>query len=188
MGADSRTVVSADGSRGTLLEGGDADRVLIDFAGSRLRFPRELISEDSDGTLRLDLRLPDPDERVLVPIVEEQIRTGTTTIRERVTVSKSTDERSEEIDIPLEHEQIEIRRVPVEREVDSPPAIRTEGDTTIVPVLEERLVIQKRIVLKEEIHLTRVRTRERHRETVALRSERAEVSRSLVGRDGHVNE
>lgn len=35
------------------------------------------------------------------------------------------------------------------------PEIRTEGDVTIVPVLEEVLVVEKRLVLKEELHIRR---------------------------------
>jgi len=53
----------------------------------------------------------------------------------------------------LEKQKIEIQRVPIDQVVDTPPSVRTEGDITIIPVLEEVLVVKKRLLLKEEIHI-----------------------------------
>jgi stress response protein YsnF len=55
--------------------------------------------------------------------------------------------------------------------------VRQEGDLLIVPVLEEVLVVEKRLRLTEEIVLRRVRREERHREPVVLRRGRAVVER-----------
>jgi stress response protein YsnF len=52
----------------------------------------------------------------------------------------------------------------------------------IVPILEEQPVIATRLILKEEIRITRKSRTEIVREPVRLRSERAEVVR-LEGRD-----
>jgi stress response protein YsnF len=41
------------------------------------------------------------------------------------------------------------------RIVETAPEIRTEGDVTILPVVEEVLVVEKRLVLKEELHIRR---------------------------------
>jgi hypothetical protein len=41
------------------------------------------------------------------------------------------------------------------------PSIRRKGDTVIVPVVQEELVVTKRLVLKEEIHLIKHRARDR---------------------------
>ena len=48
---------------------------------------------------------------------------------------------------------------------------------TILPVVEEVLVLERRIVLKEEVRICRVEVADTHRETVLLRDETAEVTR-----------
>lgn len=57
------------------------------------------------------------------------------------------------------------------------PGIRLEGDTTIIPVVEEQLVVEKRLVLVEEIHVVRRTGTMVQNIPVALRSERAEIER-----------
>lgn len=57
------------------------------------------------------------------------------------------------------------------------PAITQEGDTTIIPVVEEILVVERRFLLKEEVHIRRVTTKQRHQETVVLRKQEALITR-----------
>jgi uncharacterized protein (TIGR02271 family) len=77
----------------------------------------------------------------------------------------------------LDGEVVEVTRVPVDRPVDEAPAIRTEGDLTIFPVMEEVLVLEKRLYLKEEIHVRRQRITEHVEIPVTLRQQRAVVER-----------
>ena len=72
---------------------------------------------------------------------------------------------------------VEVTRVPVNREVSEAPPIRMEGDITVVPVVEERLVIEKRLFLVEELHLTRTATTEQVEVPTTLRRMRAVVER-----------
>lgn len=65
------------------------------------------------------------------------------------------------------------------------PQIRFEGDTTIVPVVEEVAVVQKRLVLREEIRITKRRRERRERMQVPLRRERAEVTRTSSSDDAN---
>ena len=53
---------------------------------------------------------------------------------------------------------------------------------TIVPVLEEVLVVETQLVLKEELHIRRQRTTEAVEVPVQLRKQRAMVER--LGADG----
>jgi stress response protein YsnF len=55
--------------------------------------------------------------------------------------------------------------------------IRTENGVTIVPVLEERLVVEKQLFLKEELHIRCGVKTETVEVPVTLRSERAIVER-----------
>ena len=51
-------------------------------------------------------------------------------------------------------------RVPVDRRLDSVPDMTTEGDLTIIPVVEERLVVSRELYLREEIHVRRITRRD----------------------------
>jgi stress response protein YsnF len=61
--------------------------------------------------------------------------------------------------------------------VDAAPAVREEDGVLIVPVLEEQIVVQKRLILKEELRITRGSHVEVARQPVRLKSERAQVER-----------
>jgi hypothetical protein len=72
-------------------------------------------------------------------------------------------------------DEVDIDRVSVNRLVDSPPETRQDGDITIVPVLEEVLVVQKRLLLKEEIRIRRTRAVVREPRRVFVDGDRARV-------------
>lgn len=99
----------------------------------------------------------------------------------RVDVRTHTETVDEDIKATVSSQTIEVTRVPVDREVDIVPKIRTEGDTTVVPVVEEILVIEKRLVLKEEIRIRRVSHSEHIETTVPLRRQRAVIERHDAG-------
>ena len=72
----------------------------------------------------------------------------------RVRIHKVVHEREELVDEPLLHEEVSIERVPIHRFVDEAMPIRYEGDTMIVSLLEEVPVVEKRLMLKEELRIT----------------------------------
>lgn len=94
-----------------------------------------------------------------------------------VRVHRHTSERSEVVDQPLRRDELAVTRVPVNKAVDrnAVPAARQEGDTLIVPVFEEVLVVDKQLRLKEEIHITRHQTEVRAPQTVTLKTEQVTV-------------
>ena len=116
-----------------------------------------------------------------VPVVEEQVVVAK---RRRVTgaVRVATRTREEErlVDEPYEVEEVEVQRVPVEgggRWVDAPVPTRQEGDTTVVSVHEEVVVVETRLRVVEEVRLTRRRATRRHAERVTVRRQEALVER-----------
>jgi uncharacterized protein (TIGR02271 family) len=117
-------------------------------------------------------------ETVVIPIVEEtfdvQKRRAETG---RVHITKVVREREELVDEPLLHEEVEVERVAINRVVDGPITARHEGDTLIIPVLEEVLVVEKRLVLKEELRITKRLIQAHKPQQVTLRSEAATVER-----------
>src|SRR5579885_363982 len=52
-------------------------------------------------------------------------------------------------------DEYEIEHVPVGRVLDAPVAQRQEGDTLVLPVVEEVLVYRRKLFLREEIRITR---------------------------------
>ncbi len=72
---------------------------------------------------------------------------------------------------------LKIERVKLDRAVDVAPPLRDEGNTTIISLVEERLVVEKRLFVVEEIHVTRETTQERVAIPVTLRATRATIER-----------
>jgi len=114
----------------------------------------------------------------VVPVIEEQLVAGARPVRTgSVRVQKHVERRKRTVQIPLVHESVDVERVPVNRVVDAIPRIRREPGRIIVPVVEEEVIVTKRLILKEELHIIRKRTRERVRQEVTLERERADVQR-----------
>jgi stress response protein YsnF len=125
----------------------------------------------------------DAREAVLQLHAEEAVVGTRLTRGETVRVATVTHAHDHVVDVPLTREVIEVERVPIGQVVEVAPAIRYEGDVTILPVLEEveLVVIERRLMLKEEIHVRRRRLEETHRETISLRSQSAVVTRFVAG-------
>ena len=117
-------------------------------------------------------------ERVTVPVVEERAvvrkrKKVTGAVRVRTLVRE--DERL--VDEPLAAERVEVERVPVDRWVEAPVPVRQEGETTIVTLHEEVVVVETRLRATEEVHLVRRRATRRAPQRVTLRREEAVVER-----------
>jgi stress response protein YsnF len=116
-----------------------------------------------------------------VPVIAEELAIGIRTVDtgRGVRIHKTVVEQPVTIDERLARDELEIRHVPVDRIVapDEAPANRYEGDTLVVPILEEVLVVERRVRIKEELHITRIRREERHQEEVVLKAEQVRVER-----------
>jgi uncharacterized protein (TIGR02271 family) len=116
---------------------------------------------------------------VVIPVIHEELEVGKRRVETGagVRVQKSAREEEQVVDLPLVHEQVDVQRVAVDREVDGPVAVRHVGDTIIVPVMQEVLVVRKQLRLVEELHIRKTRTERRDPQTVVLRKEEATVER-----------
>jgi hypothetical protein len=81
---------------------------------------------------------------------------------------------------PLFSEDVSVERVPINRIITGPAQTRQEGDTTIIPVVEEVITIQKRLLLREEVRITRKRTEIREPRRIRMDGEQDRI----VGSDG----
>ena len=123
-------------------------------------------------------------EEKVVPVVEETaVVYKEQVVTDRVRLHKRVHEDREVLDIPVRTEALEVERVPVGRFVEAAPAIRQEGDTTVYPVVEEVLVVEKRLRLVEEVRVTRRQETRRVQKRVGLRREEVVVERDAAPRD-----
>ena len=117
-------------------------------------------------------------QSVSLPVIREeldvqkrQVSTGTVRVR------KMVHEREEIVDEALFASTFSIERVPVDRVVNEPPPVRHEGETMILSIVEERLVIATELVVKEEVRITRQTSELHDPQRITLRSEEAIVER-----------
>ena len=125
--------------------------------------------------------MPDQEQRpedLRIPLHVEEVSVSRREVEKaNVQIALITGTREQLVDKELTHVRVEIERVPIGRTIDVVPSISQEGDTTIIPVVEEMVVVERRLVLKEEVRVRRVSTKERHQETVVLRQQEAVITR-----------
>ena len=121
------------------------------------------------------------DGTFVLPVIQEEVHVGVQQVDtgSGVRIHKTVSEQSHHIDETLLRDAVNVRRVPVDKIVSlsEAPAARQEGDTWIVPILEEILVVEKRLRIKEEVHITRTTQAEPYSDTVVLRSEQVAIER-----------
>lgn len=125
-------------------------------------------------------------EGSVIPIIEERAVIGKEIVETgKVRISKRVSEHEKIIDEPLLHEEVSVERVAVNQFVDTPPEIRQDGDTMIIPVVEEQLVLKKRLFLVEEIHVRKQVVESHEPQRITLLKEEVEVKRSAVSKDSN---
>ncbi|WP_222185025.1 YsnF/AvaK domain-containing protein [Geminicoccus harenae] len=117
-----------------------------------------------------------PDQRV--ELLEEQLQLRKHLVElGRVLIETKVETTPHVVEALLKEEEIKVERVPVGEFVEEVPPIREENGVLIIPVLEERLVVQTRLMLKEELRVSKTVSEELVRRTIPLRAEHATVTR-----------
>lgn len=188
----SEQVWGKDGLRGTILQpaSSTASPVLIRLErGQQLLVPADILVRQQDGSYYLPLspaevaqfyttRPLGDSETLTVPVIVEEIEVQKQLVETgKVRITKIVHEREAIVDEPLCREEVEVERVPIQRLVDGPIPVRYEGETMIVSIMEETLVVEKRLMLKEELHVRKRRLEAHQPQKVTLRSEEAHVER-----------
>ncbi len=124
-------------------------------------------------------------DREVIPVVEERaVALKRKKLTGGVRVRTVVHEDEEVIDEPLTTEEIKVERVPLDRWVKAPIPVRQDGETTIITLLEEVTVVEKRLRATEEVRITRQRTTRQTSQHVTLRREEAVVERlEVAGRE-----
>ena len=121
---------------------------------------------------------PDEAQPDTLPLFAEEVHFSRRTVETgRVRIATTTQTRDHLVDELLARTDVEIERIPVGRVIDTMPPVAGDADHTIIPIVEETVVVERKLVLKEELHIRLKHTTERYQETVKLRQQNAEVSR-----------
>jgi len=124
----------------------------------------------------MDRQENDPGWPKKLPLAEEHARIDKRqVVTGKVRVHTVVDVTDETVTDELAADHVQVSRVPIDRYVETAPGIRTEGGLTIIPVLEEVLVVQTKLLLKEEIHIERTVSTETVTQTVPVRKQRAVI-------------
>jgi stress response protein YsnF len=118
------------------------------------------------------------EKETVLPLLEEVARVEKNAVETgRLRVAVRTETVEDVVRDTLRGRHAEVERVAIGREVATAPAIREESDRLIVPVLEEILVVEKRLMLREEIHLRFTETMTPVEQRVERRVQRASLER-----------
>lgn len=115
---------------------------------------------------------------VSVSLHAETVQIRKRRIEELMSVQRATRTKSVLVEEPLRTEGVIVEHVLVGEFVDASPPVREEGDTIIIPIVEEIAVVVKRLYLGKGVRITRTRTTLRHVETIMLREQHAQVTRT----------
>lgn len=206
------SVIDADGEQAQIVaidHEGQTGALMRTAQGRVVRVPVDLLTASADGSYRLAFSLAllsdevsagkggvasnimddtgsASGSRTVIPVIEETLRVNKRVVEtgSGVRVHKTVATREEVVDTALSHDELEVTRVPIDRTLAAGevPEAGYEGDTLVVPVLEEILVVEKRWRLKEEVRITRHRRETHAPQTVVLRSEKVEIERFNDGK------
>ena len=169
--------------------------------GSRIQLPVDALAE-RDGGYAVNLSAADvaharqtksaheaarrasthaDEEHLVIPVIEERVRVGKQQYEAgRVRIKKLVREEQQHVEQELLKQAVDVERVEINRvlaEGEAPPETRREGDVLVIPLLEERLVVEKRLVLREEVRVTRTAERRVEGQDVTVRREDVDVQR-----------
>jgi uncharacterized protein (TIGR02271 family) len=168
----------------------NAARVVVQTeSGQQVLVPTDILIQQPDGSYYLPLRLAElahassergghQDEPMVMPVLVEDLDVQKRLVETgKVRITKVVHEREAVVDEPLFHDKVAITRVPMQRVVDGPVPVREENGTTIISVVEEVLVVEKRLMLREEIHIRKQRIETHQPQRITLRSEEVQIER-----------
>ncbi len=117
-------------------------------------------------------------EEIIVPVIAEQLHVDAVPVlKGGVRVIKRIIGEEQLIEQELRRDHIDVKRLKVYRIVDGPQESVQSGNTTIIPIVEEIIRVERQWVVTEEIYITRTEESAVHQETIVLNREEATVER-----------
>jgi uncharacterized protein (TIGR02271 family) len=192
-------VIREDGQRGVIVErftGQDGTaHVIVQFAdGLRIAVSETLLQATDDGSYQLLINetevqhlsaTNDDEEQIVIPVVAEELTVEKRSVTAGIVRAHKRVESIEEVvDEPLLRERVSVEHIAINQLVaGEAPVARYENGVLVIPILEEVLVVEKRLYLKEEVRLTKRRETVREPQRVIVRREVVDIER-IAGEDG----
>lgn len=183
------TVLDQEGARGEVrdfVEREGRTLAVVDLPrGVRVMVPASLLHLEEDGGYTIpgpwSQFTRDSKTRVSVPVLKEEVTVGVRKVpRERMRIRRRVVTENRELHTPIWAERVQVEHVPRDVFVDRAPSPRREGDTLVLPIVEEVPVVQTRLLLKEEVRIRVVRERSVDRRTIAVRRHEVELEREDI--------
>jgi stress response protein YsnF len=134
--------------------------------------PKEIQATDQILHARED------EDQILIPLHAEEVSVSKRRIvTSEVKVATVTRQHEQLVEELLAREHVEIERIAIGKEIDKAPAVREEGDTLVIPIVEEVVVVERHLLLKEEVRIHRIRETQRYQERVVVRKQEAVITR-----------
>jgi stress response protein YsnF len=136
-----------------------APRCSKDIEKSAARIETIMTSQEPGQTPDKPVEQTNDKDQVVVPLHAEEVSVAKRrVVTGQVKVGTITRESEQLVEELLEHEHVEVERIAIGKQVDKAPPVREEGDTLIIPILEEIVVVERRLLfLKEEVRVRRTR-------------------------------
>ncbi len=139
----------------------------------------EILENDSQEAIDFNEDRTTNQDTISIPVIQETVTINKSQIETgRIRISKKVNEENKVVDIPLEHEEIEVETIDINQYVETvPEPVRYEGDTMVIPVLKEVSVV--RILLEKEIRITKKRVQTLDAQNISLRTEEVIIENIL---------
>jgi uncharacterized protein (TIGR02271 family) len=200
-----KNVIREDGVRGVIVDVTTADspdkvKLIVEFAdGVKIALPEKTLVAQGDGTYRLAVGAGNlfaaagrtsedvlagadyeaTEGEVYIPVIaEEVVIEKERVIRGAVRAHKRVETYEEVVDTPITSEEVVVERLTINTIVDDlAPKVREENGVLIIPVVEEILVVEKRLLLREEVRLSKRLTTTSVPQKITLRREVVDIER-----------
>ena len=162
---DGTAVITSDDNVFGTVQGVSGEEVLVEHDGRVVHVHRSLFDEDRSTHDRLVLldkfRAPlnEPETTgTTIPLHAEELSVRTTEKDlGKLRIQKSVEHFPVQEDVELGTDVVEVERVPSDEEFDEMPRQWQDGDTLVIPVVEEVLVLTRRYRVVENVRVTRRR-------------------------------
>lgn len=162
----------------TQRDAGPDDPTIRMNSGERRRDSRErrLESEDVDA-VRVDSEdIEALEDRQTLELREEELIAHKESVESgSVRLRKVVESVPSRLEVEAQRDELEVEHIPMGQVVAERAQAREEGGMWIIPVYEEQLVVVKRLILREELHVRRIPVREQRLIEDTVMRERVEI-------------
>ncbi len=118
---------------------------------------------------------------ILIPIASERLNIAKRVVDlGELRIHKKVEQIEEVQSVSVTHDELVVERIPMNQPLDAPLQPRTENDVLIIPIMKEVLVVQRQLVLVEEVRVSKRYVTEEHEVREPVRRERVELEDATV--------